>query len=512
MKGISDKSGILLLILTAISCRTLPLPVHSPLPEELTVSDSYLAKEVIGLTADKPGLTGIYSLSDSQEAFSVRLFLAETAEKTLDLQYYIWHADTTGLLMFDAVQGAADRGVKVRILLDDLSTGSTESFLAALNLHPNIEIRLFNPFQYRTFRWIGYLTDFRRLNRRMHNKSFTADGRITVVGGRNIGDEYFGVTEDMLFLDLDAIAIGPVVADVSADFNRYWNSASSYSVRDLAGQGNPENLTYIKLHQKEFRADPKAAAYLKELKQSPFVNGFLSGDPPLEWAEARLISDHPLKALEEHDPHTYVFKQLIRNTGLPEKELDIVSAYFVPTEEGVRLLTALSAKGVKIRILTNSLEATDVPIVHSGYARWRKELLKAGIRIFELQRLSVSGEKRRKFAVFKSSGSSLHVKTFSADRRKIYIGSLNLDPRSVKLNTETGFLMDSPVLSQEMSLAFDTLVPEEAYEVSLDSDDNLIWSEKKGDQVVQHATEPGTNMFFRLVLKFVAFVNIDWLL
>src|SRR5690554_5221397 len=259
--------------------------------------DTFLGRAVEPLVAAHPGLSGIRPLQDAHDAFAARVLLAQVAERTLDVQYYIWRNDMTGTLLFQALHLAAERGVRVRLLLDDNNTAGLDPVLAALNSHPNIEVRLFNPFMTRKFRWIGYLTDFGRLNRRMHNKSFTIDNQATVIGGRNVGDEYFGATEGVLFADLDVLAIGPVVQAVSDDFDRYWASGSSYPAERLLPTVSDDLQHQLAEKARAIEQNPTAAAYMKALRQSDFVQEMHQGGLAFEWAETRLVSDDPAKGL-----------------------------------------------------------------------------------------------------------------------------------------------------------------------------------------------------------------------
>ncbi len=329
--------------------------------------------------AQHPNLTGLYPLGDGKDAFLARLALSEHAEHTLDLQYYIWHNDVSGHLLLQSLYKAAVRGVKVRLLLDDNNTKGMDTILASLNAHPNIQIRLFNPFMQRQYRWLGFLSDFFRLNRRMHNKSFTADGVMSILGGRNIGDEYFDVGNGVLFADLDVAATGAVVTHIQTDFDRYWNSPSSYPlesiiIRDPITPFNP--LPAL---------DDETQTYLKQLTELPFAKSLKAGTLAFTWAEAELISDDPKKALGKSLIQDSVLAHIAPTMLNAKNNLIIVSPYFVPTHVGVDFLSRISQTGTQVSILTNSLEATDVSIVHSGYAKHRKTLLQKQIQLYELK-------------------------------------------------------------------------------------------------------------------------------
>ncbi|HTN66176.1 MAG TPA: phospholipase D family protein, partial [Burkholderiaceae bacterium] len=361
-------------------------PVSAMLPNN---ADTRLGKSVAPLVQVHPGVSGVVALRDGRAAFAARALLADAAERTLDVQYYIWHRDMSGTLLFEALRRAADRGVRVRLLLDDNNTGGLDSVLAALDAHPNIEVRLFNPFRIRRWRALGYLTDFARLNRRMHNKSFTADDQVAIIGGRNVGDEYFGAGQDVLFVDLDVLAIGPVVKDVSRDFESYWNSASSYPAQRVLPGADPAAMPALAAAASRIAVDPTARAYIDALAEQPFVRDLLAHRLPFEWAATTMVSDDPAKGLGRAAQDELLVARLRRILKMPARELELVSPYFVPGAAGVEYFAALARRGVAITVLTNSLEATDVVAVHAGYAKRRKPLLEAGVRLFEMKRAAV---------------------------------------------------------------------------------------------------------------------------
>ncbi len=457
-----------------------------------------------------PDRSGIVELRDARHAFAARAHLAEAAEFTLDIQYYIWRNDMSGTLLFEALRQAADRGVRVRLLIDDNNTSGLDELLADLDAHPNIEVRLFNPFMIRRWRLLN-LYDFARLNRRMHNKSFTADNQVTIIGGRNIGDEYFDAHNEIAFVDLDILAVGPVVTDVSNDFERYWRSESSYPVAKILRKPTRASVQAITAAAARVAADPAAVAYVNALQSSRFVQDLFAGTLPYEWAVARMLSDDPAKVLGRARPHQLLLERLSNALGDPTQELLLITAYLVPTRSGVDALAKLARSGVRITVLTNSLEATDVGIVHAGYAKHRKQLLKAGIGIYELKRLSAttSGRDRK---LTGSSGASLHAKTFSVDRRRLFVGSFNFDPRSARLNTEMGFLIDSPTLARGISATFASDIPDRSYRVELTSRGTLNWIERRDGATIVHTSEPGARWWRRTLLYLLSKLPIEWLL
>ena len=480
-------------------------------------NDTRLGRAIRPRAAAHPGLSGVHPLPQALDAFAARTLLARAAERSIDVQYYIWHDDLTGTLLFDELRTAADRGVRVRVLLDDNNTAGMDRILAALDAHRNIEVRLFNPFVIRMPRLIGYLTDFSRLNRRMHNKSFTVDNQATIIGGRNIGDEYFGAGDGALFVDLDVLAAGPVVRQVSADFDRYWASASAYPAAKIVQPTHDASI--IATRASSVRSNPSARQYLDAIRDLPFVTDLVAGRLPLEWIPVRMVSDDPTKGLARAARDELLFAKLRGVVGEPRQSLGLVSGYFVPTEAGTDAFVQMARRGVDVAILTNSLAATDVPIVHAGYAKWRKPLLQAGVRLYEIYAPVSSRAPRREVTGVGSTGSrltgagsALHAKTFSVDQARVFVGSFNFDPRSAHLNTELGFVIDSPVLAGRMRDAFAHAIPEATYEVRLSGNGELFWVERHSGREVHHTTEPGTTLWQRTLVAVLSLLPIDWLL
>ena len=499
-------------LLTA--CASLP-------SQEGRVASSYLA-DTTGTRLDRglaphlaahPAKTGIYPLAVPDDAFAARVLLAAAADKSLDVQYYIWHGDQTGQMMFEALWRAAQRGVRVRLLLDDNGTAGLDGTLAALDAHPNIEVRLYNPFAQRAARGIGYLTDFSRLNRRMHNKSFTADNRASIVGGRNIGNEYFGAGHEVVFEDLDVIAVGQVVSEVSAAFDLYWNSASAYPAVPLVGAAGPDAPAQLEAGFAAARADPDSTSYLKALRDTQLVRELLAGSLPFEWTDARLLRDDPAKTLDTTGrTDVLLFAQLLRTTTQPQESFDLISPYFVPGKDGTAALAALAQRGVSVRILTNSLAATDVGAVHAGYAKRREDLLRAGVRLYELKPTAEKDDPRAKRSSSGSSSASLHAKTFALDRRQVFVGSFNFDPRSARLNTEMGLMIDSAALGRRLAAVLEERVPRVAYEVRIAADGSLEWIDRSAGGETRQGSEPETGLLRRAWIWFLSVLPIEWLL
>jgi putative cardiolipin synthase len=471
--------------------------------------------------AAHPGLTGILPLPDAQEAFAARVLLMQQATQRIYLQYYIWRKDRTGTLLFEALLAAAERGVKVRLLLDDHNTAGLDATLIGLQQHPLIEVKLFNPLRLRRPRFINYLFDFRRVNRRMHNKAFIIDQQVVISGGRNIGDEYFGAKDDFLFADLDALMIGAVVPQVVTEFDTYWHSEHAQPLGKLFRlQIKPQQLQQLRQQAAAITGDPHAQQYVAAVRELPFMQRLQTQQLQFVWAKTELVVDHPDKIGGRAKRYQLITHQLQQAIGEPQHSLAIVSPYFVPTRAGVLALERFAADGVKIRILTNALESTDVAVVHAGYARWRKRLLRAGIELFELQKISSMARRLERKAKrnrlkgkdrFGSSASSLHAKTFATDQQRVFVGSFNFDPRSAQLNTELGFVIHSAELGQQISAAFQQHMPDYAYQVVL-KNNRLQWHERLGQRHIVYHAEPGVSMWRRLTTRMLALLPIEWML
>ncbi len=495
----------------------LPLMPDRPVTHALEpkqAAQTSLGQAIAAQLLQHPTQSGIHSLSDPLEAFAARMLLARTAERSLDVQYYIWRADQTGTLLLQALVSAANRGVRVRLLLDDGGTSGLDKMLAALALHPRIEVRLFNPFVVRKPKFLGYLTDFSRANRRMHNKSFTADNQASIVGGRNVGDEYFGATDGVLFSDLDVLAVGAVVPAVSQDFDRYWASPSAYPVQTILPAVSATELQALDDEATHIAQSDAAKAYIQAVRDTPFMQQLLQQQLPMEWAHTTLVSDDPLKGLARAKRDGLLVKQVHDIIGTPQHSVALVSPYFVPTASGAQALINLRQNGIRVRVMSNAYEATDVPLVHAGYAKYRKVLLQHDIELYEMQRTAPPIAHAR-LNPLGSSGSSLHAKTFAVDGTRAFVGSFNFDPRSALLNTELGVIIDSPLLANQIEQAFDKQIPEQSYRVQLLENGELQWEsgpDAHGAPLNVYTVEPGSSWLSRLIMRALALLPIEWLL
>jgi cardiolipin synthase C len=443
--------------------------------------------------ADKhPGLSGFGIIRQGSPAFMARVAMADLAEKTLDGQYYIWDGDTTGLILADRLLRAADRGVRVRLLIDDhYLTETRDLTIAALDAHPTIEIRFFNPISHRRWRMMSFLAEFGRVNHRMHNKLFVMDNAVGMVGGRNIADIYFGVRTDHNYRDLDALTAGPVVGELSGSFDLFWNSEWAIPVAAVV----KEQATDQDLRDLRTRLEEQLAAtgypYPIDERVADLRARLAQIRDKLIWAPGRVFVEHPSRVATTAD--TGVIAEALRQRARAvECELLIESPYFVLGDRTIEGIRQLRARGVKVRVLTNSAASNDVIAAHAGYVNTRKQLLQAGLELYELR---PDTNMERDWALFAGkSRAALHAKSLVFDRQAVFIGSFNLDPRSTALNTEIGVMIDSPEIASQVGELMDEGVsPGSAFHVTLDEKDNLVWTAEKNAAKVEYDKDPETS-------------------
>lgn len=430
-----------------------------------------LGQALAPLVAAHGGQSGFRLLTDGTDALQMRIALARAATKTLDLQYYIASEDTTGRLLLAAALYAADRGVRVRMLVDDLNFDDAKRLMAALSRHPKIEVRVFNPFgssRSSVFaRTETFVTRLDRFTHRMHNKAMIADGEVAVVGGRNLGDEYFSASPKLQFRDLDVVAAGPIVEDVSKSFDAFWNSAGAYPLNAL----DKHHFADSDLHsaREALRAHWRAQAAAvgaKPLRDAPLAQQIAHEQMGLVWAHATFSVDSPSKVTAPNDdyrsPPMHRLAELLRGA---QHEVLLLSPYFVPHDAGVNLLAGLTHRGVRVAVVTNSMASTDAVAVQAGYSPYRIPLLKNGVELYEYQPLQ---RERSRFFAGSQSRASLHAKAYVIDRQTLVIGSLNFDPRSAHLNSELALFIDSPVLADAVAKLIDqSMSPSVSYHVQL---------------------------------------------
>ena len=510
---------VLLLCLFLVACSSLPpndgkAQTHHLPPAKDTPTAKYAHAEV----AKHDGQSGFRLLTLSANALLSRVVLADHAKHSIDLQYYIFANDMTGHLLMQHLLAAADRGVRVRMLIDDNNFDDKDHLFEALNSHPNIDIRLFNPLQTRNpstlSRAAQFMVEWRRLNRRMHNKSFIVDNTVAVIGGRNIGDPYFDAGSDTHFRDLDVVAIGPVVAQASEAFDTYWNCDAAYPLNQLAkdqasGQRLEAARQTLQHDVRKFAQSDYAQTALDQLPDGP------TADRQGEWfwGAAELVADQPEKIDADGDvPALRIGPQLKTMLDGAQHSIIATTPYFIPGEEGTKHLAERVHKGIAIQILTNSLASTDEPAAHAGYVHYRKALAEGGVQLYELK--PSSGQDQPSTALGRSSGISLHAKTIVVDDRQVFIGSLNMDQRSKLLNTEMGVIVDSPDLAKAVTDFFRTATqPSNAYQVTLDpASHQLVWRAEDKSAPVTYRSEPEATVKRRTEVTLLRLLPIDSLL
>jgi cardiolipin synthase C len=453
-----------------------------------------------------PGLSGFSLLRFGENAFLARMALMDLAEKTIDAQYYIWDADTTGRILADRLLRAADRGVRVRLLIDDMyETSAKDSIVALIDAHPNIEVRLFNPVSNRFWRKASFLGDFSRVNHRMHNKLLAVDNAMAIVGGRNIADMYFGVGAEHNYRDLDVLTAGPVVREVSASFDLFWNSAAavpagavvkkSPSEDDLAAarKGLEEKIAAAGTPYPVYQNLDQVRARLAELRDQ-FV-----------WAPGHVFVEQPSR-VETPVASGVIHQALGERVGKVERELLIETPYFVLPDPSIERVRQLTARGVTVRALTNSAASNDVIAAHAFYAKTREKLLQAGVELYELR--PESDMEKHWSVVSGKSRAALHCKAMVFDRKAVFIGSFNLDPRSSTLNTEVGVMIDSPEIAGRVADIMDEGVRAgSAFHVALDGD-ALVWTAEDGGEELRYTKDPETNLWHRFLFGFVGVLPI----
>jgi putative cardiolipin synthase len=502
--------------LLLIGCATLPTDFERSESHAFTdTDDTRLGRDLHAVVAAHPGQSGFFLLGNGLDAFVARAVMANVAERSIDAQYYLLHNDKLGALFIDQLLKAADRGVRVRLLVDDMDLSGRDMGAAALDSHPNMGVRIFNPFSRNVGRMSQFVTRLGSVTRRMHNKSFTVDNQIAILGGRNIGNEYFEADPDLAFADLDVLVIGQEVRDVSYAFDLYWNSELAYPALVLKGKP-PTAEVFNRKRQKlnQFVSEQSDSEYLAALRNSNLADKMRKNSVQFSWGQADVIYDLPEKILQDFDKTEYhLAPQLKPYFAGVQNELIIFSPYFVPGKEGTAFLAQLSRRGVKVRILTNSLASTDVGIVHAGYAKHRKKLLSAGIELYEMNKRPTREQREKRRSPHGSSKASLHAKSFVFDRQMVFIGSLNLDPRATLHNTEIGVVMESAEIGSGMGEWFDDNIVKIAFKLELhkglDNVERIVWHGFDDGQPVTFNADPYTGFWRRLGIGFMGLLPIE---
>lgn len=505
------------------------LPPGVDYPKTVTTAlahpeDTRFGKQFAQAVREHDGNSGFRIIQAGADGFLIRMQMINAAERTLDLQYFIFHGDETGRLLTAALLRAADRGVRVRVLIDDGETEPGDEQLAALQAHKSIEIRIFNPFSYRghnkLFRATEFMFNASRLDYRMHNKLMVVDNSIALLGGRNIGDQYFQVNPESQFADDDVFSVGPIVQQLSATFDEFWNYELSIPI-DALYDGQPSHAA-LKEHRADLQSETRqkkaeGVDYVKRVASGEPFNGIISGRLPLAWAHAQLVSDSPdKKKVEKGEKVGRLMQRGVAKAAIAvQSELLMVSPYLIPGDDGMRIFQNLRRRNVHVRILTNSLESSTVLPAQAGYMHYREALLRDGVEIYEIRSLLGNTKGSGQTAAISRFGNySLHGKLFVLDRKRLFIGSMNFDQRSMHLNTEIGLIIDSPLLAQQVAARFEAMVqPANAYKLALRQNKNgcatLIWQTKEDGVAVEYETEPARSDWQRMEARVLSVLPLD---
>ena len=512
------------------ACSTLPPGAHFPKTASTAYAESTAEQLAVVYHGDAhafdPAGSAFHMLAAGEDGFAARMQMARAAKHSLDLQYFIFSADSTGLLLSKAVLAAADRGVRVRILVDDGSTEAGDEQIQVLSAHPHIEVRVFNPFRYRghvgLFRALDFAVERGRVDYRMHNKLFVADNAIALVGGRNVGDEYFQVSPAAQFADDDVFVAGPLVRKLSATFDDYWNSSLAIPAQALTRDNSSPTQLQVRRESLDAHwhaAEDSGADYVKRADGGEPLASLLSGRLPLVWSQGKVVCDSPDKkeVVSEGRSGRLMYRPIAAALATVQSEFLMVTPYLVPTRGELDLLRALRARNVRVRILTNSLNSTNQVSAHSGYMHYRRRLLEEGIELYEVRaqlgRTSHGTGQSRALSAYGNYG--LHGKLLIFDRRSMYAGSMNFDERSRRLNTEIGVIIDSPELAAQTAARFEAMTqPSSAYAVSLRSEGPgrapvMVWSTLENDQPVEYTREPSNSLRRRVEVNLLSLLPIE---
>ncbi len=465
-----------------------------------------IGKQLADLAAEHPGKSGFAIIRYGQPALAARVALADLAEKSLDVQYYIWEADPTGRILAERLVRAAERGVRVRVLLDDINLSGRDARIAALDAHPRIEIRIFNPFANRRFRVLDFAIDLARVNHRMHNKMMIMDNALSLVGGRNVGAHYFEAHTQSNFRDLDIVGAGPVVRDTSEVFDRFWNGPWSVPVAELVAKPYTEDdqKTAIEDIRRQILEDKYP--FPIEVDTQQLIERLEEIFADLVWAPGEIVWEDP-SSIYEGIQSGRMNDALYERIQELEQELLIESAYFVPRAVGVDAARSLVERGVRVRILTNSLAANDVLAAHAGYSKYRKGLLEAGAELYELRPYPGPVDKK---IISAESKAALHTKAIVFDRKDVFIGSFNLDPRSAAINTEAGIYVESPELARQViEYMAEGVEPENAFRVLLDDNEKLRWVIEKDGVRLDYDRDPNSSWYQRWMAGIIRALPVE---
>lgn len=489
MTRICNRAVTAVLLLCAAGC--VSAPFDHPRESSVAISpteDTALRQQVELWKQRNPGPSGFFPLMSGTDALGARLRLADIAQKSIDAQYFLMKGDTAGQVFTASLLRAADRGVRVRFLLDDIFTTVKDAELELLDAHPNIEIRLHNPVSRRGVGALNLVATYRSANRRMHNKSFTVDNQVTIVGGRNIANEYFDLRPKGEFLDLDMVAIGPVAAEVSEVFDRFWNHRRSVPMKAFAQRFTAEDLARARKQISEAKRARGELVYSTAI-YTGLVQAMIGGGQSYYSADATVITDEPEKLTSKiSTDHMRLIRSLRKVIDKAKHEVIVFTPYFVPGREGVQFWKSITDKGVRVVLITNSLASNNHTAVHAGYAQYRKRIIEAGVELHEVRADAANGGE---------STLTLHTKGMIIDRETVFIGSLNLDPRSIEINSEMGMFVTNPDLGESMAEQALQQLAAVAYRVELTERRRLRWRATIDGAEVVERSEPKATLMHR---------------
>jgi putative cardiolipin synthase len=508
-------------------CSTLPPGANFPKTVSVALAhpeETSLGRQFESAASEHGGNSGLRIITLGVDGFLTRMQMIGAAERTLDLQYFIFRGDETGRLLTSGLLRAADRGVRVRVLIDDGATVAGDEQINALHAYPGVQIRIFNPFAYRghnkLLRGVEFLFNASRLDYRMHNKLLVADNAVALIGGRNVGNQYFQVDPESQFADDDVFVAGPLAGKLSGTFDEYWNSGLAIPAEALvAGDGERANHGRQAGDEKQLQQlQIGGVDYLARIVSGEPYAGMISGRLPLVWAQAQVVCDSPdKKQVENGKLAGRLMSRPVADTARAvQSELLMVTPYFIPVEEELQLLQGLRQRKIRVRILSNSLESNPDPVAQSGYRRFRTPLLKDGVELYEIRSLLGNARGSGQTARLSRYGNyALHAKLYIFDRRKLFIGSMNFDQRSFRINTEVGLIIDSESLAQQSVQRFEAMIrPENSYALALrpaqsGSTTRLAWITENEGKTVEFAREPARSDWQRLKVKLFSLLPLD---
>jgi putative cardiolipin synthase len=494
----------LIAVLSSLLAACVSAPLDYPKQESVAIMDTSKTRQAIDVlewVGGRDDVNGFYPLTEGFDAFGVRLRLMDIADESIDVQYFLMKPDNAGLVFAAELLRAADRGVHVRVLLDDIFTTVDDVDLGILDGHPNIEVRLFNPIARKGVYWLNYLGHFSLTNRRMHNKSFVTDNQVAVVGGRNIAVEYYQLETSGEFIDYDMLAVGPIVKEVSSQFDLYWNHKLAVPLSAFLTDSDLENALESRAILEQEMVEAGQSIYA-EAVQTQVIKQLEAHEVDPYIAEARLTTDDPDKLLNQiADDHKIVANDIRQVLSEAESEIIIFTPYFIPGKAGIELIRKLRDKGIRITILTNSLATNNHTSVHSAYSSYRRRLLDAGVELWEAR--SDAAKITTPDGETQLDKLTLHTKGILIDRKQLFVGSLNLDPRSIDINTEMGLLIDSTELAGELTILARERIQEIGYQVIMDEDRSLSWHAMIDGRAVVETTEPQTTAWQRFMAWFL---------